>query len=436
MAGSGGTAFGTSNGVHVDLATGTAEGDGDETLSGIEDVVGSPFADTIVGDTEPNTLFGGGGIDELIGGGGEDAAFGGSGRDRCLEVAAAESCEMSGGRAYNALGEAILLETAEPQPFRPTLEVDLAGRSGALTAVVEWGIHLESEPGIQMHVSFAAGAWIVDEQGVPIVAGEGCALAGPQTARCPIATVPTGLFLNGSARADTIVVEPSVPATASATIVGGLGVDELVGGAGDDSLDADAGVQVGDVVRGGAGDDALTSGTVLDGEGGSDLLIAGPCGETIDGGPGIDSVSFARMEQGVEATLGGTAGFAPGRGILGGCGTDRGGPPPTRISTTVESIEGSANGDILSGDGGPNIILGRGGDDMIRGGGGDDFLVGGLGIDSIYGDAAADRLYARDGGPDKAIDCGSGTPGDVAVTDPLDPPARGCREPANGRARP
>ncbi len=429
MAGSGGTASGTSNGVHVNLATGTADGDGNDTLSGIEDVVGSPFADTIVGDAEPNALFGGGGIDELLGGGGGDQAFGGSGLDRCLEVAAAESCEMSGGRAYNALGEAILREIAEPHPFHPTLEVDLAGRSGALTAVVEWGIHLETQAGIQMHVSFAEGAWIVDEQGVPIVAGEGCALAGPQTARCPIATVPTGLFLNGSSHADTIVVEPSVPATASATIVGGLGIDELVGGAGDDSLDADAGVEVGDVIRGGPGDDALTRGMVMEGEGGSDLLIAGPCGETIDGGPGIDSVSFARMEQGVEATLGGTAGFAPGRGVIGGCGTDKGGPPPTRISTTVESIEGSANDDILSGDGGPNIILGRGGDDTVRGGGGDDFLVGGLGIDAVYGEGGADRLYAGDGARDKAIDCGSGLPGDVAFTDPFDPPARGCATP-------
>ena len=424
MAGTGGTASGTSNGVDVDLATGTAEGDGDDTVSGIEDVVGSPFADTIVGDAGPNGLFGGGGIDELLGGGGGDHAFGGSGLDRCLEVVAAESCEMSGGRAHDALGEAILLELAQPQPFRPALEVDLAGRSGALTAVVEWGIHLQSQAGIQMHVSFAEGAWIVEEQGVPIAAGEGCALAGPQTARCPIATVPTGLFLNGSGGADAIVVEPSVPATASATIVGALGIDELVGGAGDDSLDANVGGVAGDIVRGGPGDDALTGATVMEGEGGSDLLIAVPCEETIDGGPGIDSVSFARMQQGVEATLGGTAGFAPGPGLIGGCGF--GGPPPTQISRSVESIEGSAFDDLLDGDSGPNIILGRGGEDTIHGGGGADFLVGGLGLDSIHGAGGADRLYARDGEPDRAIDCGSGIRGDIAFTDPFDPPARGC----------
>jgi Ca2+-binding RTX toxin-like protein len=432
MAGTGSTASGTSNGVQVDLANGSADGDGDDTLAGIEDVVGSAFADTIRGDAGANTLYGGGGIDELLGRGGEDRASGGGGLDRCLEVVIAESCELGAGR-LNAVGEATDLIYEEPEAFRPTLEVDLAGPSGALTAVVEWGIHLESEAGIQMHVSFAEGAWIVTEQGVPIATGEGCELIGPETVRCPIATVPTGLFLNGSGGADTIVVEPSVPATASATIIGGLGVDELVGGIGDDSLDANAVIlasgSAGDVARGGPGDDALTGATVIDGEGGSDLLIAVPCGQTIDGGPGIDSVSFARMEQGVEATLGGTAGFAPGPHLVGGCGSGPGGPTPTQITGTVESIEGSAFDDILSGDGGHNIILGRGGNDTIHGGGGDDFLVGGLGIDSIYGDGGADRLYARDGGRDRTIDCGSGIPGGVAFTDSFDPPARSCVTP-------
>ncbi|MBS1895727.1 MAG: hypothetical protein JST59_30885 [Actinobacteria bacterium] len=430
MSGSGGTSSGTSNGVRVDLAAGTADGDGDDTLSGIEDLVGSPFADTLVGDAGPNALFGGGGIDELIGGGGGDQDFGGSGLDRCLEAALASSCEMSGGLAHDALLEAITLTYAEPLAFSPTLEVDVAGGSGVLTAVVEWGIRLEDEAGIQMHVSFAEGAWIVAEQGVPIVTGEGCALTSPETARCPTATVPTGLFLDGSGGTDTIVVEPSVPATASATIVGGLGVDELVGGAGDDSLDANALFLAegspGDVVRGGTGDDALTGASVLDGEGGSDLLISQPCGEIVDGGPGIDSISFARMNEGVEVTLGGTAGFAPGPNLIAGCPSGPDGPTGTRVSGSVESIEGSAFDDVLRGDSGPNIILGRGGEDTIHGGGGADFLVGGLGIDSIFGDAGADRLYARDGGPDKAIDCGSGTLGDVAFADSFDPPARGC----------
>lgn len=177
---------------------------------------------------------------------------------------------------------------------------------------------------------------------------------------------------------------------------------------------------------------------MLDGEGGSDLLIALPCGETIEGGAGVDSVSFARSSLGVQATLGDSAGLAPYDGFGGGCPTEHGGPPASQIDSSVESIEGSANDDVLSGNGGSNIILGRGGDDEIRGAGGNDFLVGGEGVDSLYGEAGADRLYIRDGRRDRAADCSSTSPGgqarrrnsatrgDVAIADPGDPSARHC----------
>ena len=229
-----------------------------------------------------------------------------------------------------------------------------------------------------------------------------------------------------------------MPATTSARLIGGNGVDTLIGGAGDDSLDGTLGNVVGDALYGGQGDDALTSGSVLDGEGGSDLLIALPCGETIEGGAGVDSVSFARASLGVQATLGGSAGLAPYDGFGGGCPTEHGGPPASQIDSSVESIEGSANDDVLSGDGTRNIILGRGGNDEIHGAGGNDFLVGGEGSDSVYGEDGADRLYVRDGRRDGAIDCSftglggqarredSITVGDVAIADPGDPLARHC----------
>jgi Ca2+-binding RTX toxin-like protein len=430
-------------GVHVDLAAGTASGDGEDTLSGIEDVVGTAFADTLVGDADPNELYGGGGTDELIGAGAGDAAFGGTGLDLCREVASTESCELSGGRADNAADEAALIAFEEHPP--PTFEVDLPGGPGAgdLTGIVEHGVNLAEKQGIEVHVSFLAGAWVVTEQGLPMAVGEGCSLLGPETASCPIATTPTGLLLDGGEGADLLAVEPSVPATVSARLTGGNGTDTLIGGAGDDSVDGSSGPGNGDQLYGGPGDDALTEGSVLAGGGGSDLLIAAPCGETIDGGQGIDSISFARSAyEGVEATLGGTAGIVPFGSFPGGCPTEHGGPPPSQISSSVERIEGSPNGDILTGDSGPNVILGRGGDDEIHGAGGNDFLVGGQGSDAIYGESGADRLYARDGRRDEAIDCGPVTPdgsaghvrGDVAVIDPGDPPARDCAE-AGSRSR-
>jgi Ca2+-binding RTX toxin-like protein len=423
-------------GVNVSLADGAANGDGEDTLSGIEDVAGTPFADTIAGSADPNELFGGGGPDELIGAGVADAALGGTGLDLCREVAIAESCELPGGGADNAADEAAGIAFAEH--LAPTFEVDLPGGPGTgdLTGLVEHGTSLVHKQGIQVHVSFLGGSWIVSEQGLPTAVGEGCSLLGPEIASCPIATTPTGLLLDGGEGADLLAVEASVPATVSSRMIGGNGADVLIGGPGDDSLDGSSAPSDGDQLYGGAGDDALAHGSLLDGNGGSDLLIAASCGETIDGGPGIDSVSFARSaDLGVEATLGGTAGIAPYGSFPGGCPSEHGGPPPSQISSSVERIEGSPNGDILSGDAGPNIVLGRGGDDEIHGAAGDDFLVGGQGGDALVGESGADRLYSRDGHPDQAIDCGPLTPGasitrgDVALTDLVDPRPRGCAKP-------
>ncbi len=62
------------SGVTVDLAAGTAEGDGTDRLEGIESVVGSRFADVLIGDSGDNWLTGRDGDDSLVGGGGIDTA--------------------------------------------------------------------------------------------------------------------------------------------------------------------------------------------------------------------------------------------------------------------------------------------------------------------------------------------------------------------------
>lgn len=58
--------------VIVDLSAGTATGDGTDTLTGIENVIGSAGNDTITGDSGANVIEGGAGVDTLYGGGGVD----------------------------------------------------------------------------------------------------------------------------------------------------------------------------------------------------------------------------------------------------------------------------------------------------------------------------------------------------------------------------
>jgi Ca2+-binding RTX toxin-like protein len=61
-------------GVIANLATGTATGDGLDTLIGIENIIGSAFDDTLTGDLNNNILEGSLGINSLNGGAGSDTA--------------------------------------------------------------------------------------------------------------------------------------------------------------------------------------------------------------------------------------------------------------------------------------------------------------------------------------------------------------------------
>lgn len=164
LAGSGGV-FLDGIGVEIDLGAGTGKGDGEDTLEGIEDVVGTPFADTIAGDAQPNDLYGASGIDELVGFGDGDGAFGGTGPDLCRVVTSADSCELEAPPGYKAVSEVALRPFLEKQKPPPTFAVDLAGgpRAGALSGIVEYGTNLFEKQEIQVHASFLEGAWIVSE---------------------------------------------------------------------------------------------------------------------------------------------------------------------------------------------------------------------------------------------------------------------------------
>lgn len=73
-----------STAVKVSLAPGATNTDGDaqgDTLSGIENLIGSSANDVLTGDTNANRLDGGDGNDRLVGGGGADTLVGGRGDD-------------------------------------------------------------------------------------------------------------------------------------------------------------------------------------------------------------------------------------------------------------------------------------------------------------------------------------------------------------------
>jgi Ca2+-binding RTX toxin-like protein len=91
-------------------------------------------------------------------------------------------------------------------------------------------------------------------------------------------------------------------------------------------------------------------------------------------------------------------------------------------------MSGSKGNDrLLDPLGGWDVLHGGQNGDVLAGGPGRDLVTGWSGRDVLLGGAGGDRLYSRDRGhaPDKRIDCGPGRP-DEASVQPFDPPAQGC----------
>ena len=73
---------GATSGINANLATGIITGtSGTDTLTRIENLIGSSLNDTLVGSTGNNSLNGGSGNDSLSGGDGNDTLIGGAGKD-------------------------------------------------------------------------------------------------------------------------------------------------------------------------------------------------------------------------------------------------------------------------------------------------------------------------------------------------------------------
>ncbi|MFD1702762.1 hypothetical protein ACFSCV_07070 [Methylopila henanensis] len=176
-----------------------------------------------------------------------------------------------------------------------------------------------------------------------------------------------------SAGVDTLISIENLIGTTQNDILGGdegdnvldgvSGHDRLVGAGGDDILKIGRGISE---VYGGDGDDLviLRDGSVLYLEG------------VIDGGEGMDTISFVEFTSGAVYELNGNFGV---RNVEAAIGSDYG--DNILASTAGTRIEGRDGDDVLRGRQGNDTLLGGDGDDRIISGGGDDVLTGGDGAD-------------------------------------------------------
>jgi Ca2+-binding RTX toxin-like protein len=173
-------------------------------------------------------------------------------------------------------------------------------------------------------------------------------------------------------------------------VIHGGGGDDMLGGDGDDDIlygdegnDTINGGDDSDRLYGGDGDDILIGGNAYDT--GYDVLIGGAGDDRLEaGGRGTAIASYEDAPSGVKVSL-----AIVGVQHTGGGGND--------TLSGISGLIGSNSGDRLTGTGGgSNTLRGLGGNDVIDGGDGDDQIDGGTGSDRLLGGNGIDTLVYLD----------------------------------------
>jgi Ca2+-binding RTX toxin-like protein len=237
-----------------------------------------------------------------------------------------------------------------------------------------------------------------------------------------------------SARATAIRVGVSSATDTIATaerVVGGAGDDvfrlstageRIEGGGGTDSVtyeDRGATVAVSADPDGVADDgapgelDNLISIENLRGGSGNDVLGGTTGTNILNGGPGVDTATYAGRVEPITANLDDAAND--------GAGSEN------DLLQGFESLTGGSGNDFLTGSPAPNTLSGGPGNDVLDAGDGTDTLLGDAGNDQLTGGSGVDGYAGGDGddnltafdGLAESVDCGGGTDGaavDVADT--------------------
>ena len=177
--------------------------------------------------------------------------------------------------------------------------------------------------------------------------------------------------------------DPAPKDTSGDVLVGGDGDDVLLGHAGNDTL------------SGNEGDDRINAGSGNDfayGDAGDDRLNLEDGDDYGEGGAGDDVIN---------AGAGNDVVFGDGAETFEAGGNDK-----LRGGEGDDILYGNGGDDILHGGVGDDYLSGDDGDDELHAGTGDDFLFGGTGADKLRGQAGDDHVSGGDG--DDYLSGGSG----------------------------
>jgi Ca2+-binding RTX toxin-like protein len=309
---------------------------GTDTVSGIENVIGTSYADWMIG---------GSGAETFVGGAGNDNINGGAGTDRADYGSSTSSIRVNLGTTSQTLGGVVVAAG---------MVSDGLGGIDTLTSIervqgsayADWmvgGANADTFAGGKGNdtLNGGAGTDTLDYSGSTATVLVNLSTAG-QTLNAT--AVAAGTARDGLGGTDTLTGFENVTGSAYADwMFGNTGSNSFSGGSGNDNLNGDAG---NDVLIGGAGNDILAGGTgydVLDYRSSTAAILAN-----------LDTVS---------RTLNGTAVAA---------GTVRDGLGGTDTASGIESVYGSAYADWLMGSSAAETFVGGAGNDNINGGAGID----------------------------------------------------------------
>jgi Ca2+-binding RTX toxin-like protein len=380
--------FGSSAvGVTADLSAGHATGEGDDRLRGIEDLAGSGYSDQLIGSTEANEIDGRAGNDTLggldgddvfVGGTGDDTFHGGAGRD-AIDFGRSRTpitADLGGGtvtgEGTDTLAEVEdLYGSTKPDALTGDDSANyLNGRTSADTIVGGGGndviVGLKGEDDLD---GGDADDMIYDgEHDDSVVGGSGDDYVrtgigdddfdggeGMDTLEFFDSSRGMTVDLN-SGTTSTFGDQGSDTVAGIENILGTIETDEFYGDEQENYFVGFGGV---DEFLGGAGDD------LLEPMGGADIA---------DGEDGADTTVFDAAPRPVIVDL--ASAFATGYGS------------DTLLS--LENVIGSRWPDIFRGSDDPNVMWGGLAGDILEGTAGDDRLDGGEGFDTLDGGAGTD----------------------------------------------
>lgn len=386
----------------INLTTGTATGDGNDSLRGFENVVGGNGNDRITGLAQNYSIAGTRReqLDQPT-----NLAYSSFDavtlefwqRDNLIETGApAEGAAVAhvsvggqGGLRYftfYARGPGTITIDIDNSFGIDTLVSIRESPSGPILASSDDGGSLDpgSANTLDSYLTYNPGLAAGQERLFFIVVGrysqQGAAPTRPDQSfelivTGPAATVRTGEVMQGS------------------TLDGGAGDDMLFGGAGDDRLIGGTGA---DTLVGGGGNDLYVV------EGQADIIIE-QAGGGIDSVRSLDSLYLLDNVENLE--------LVNNRGNIFGVGND--GNNLIVGNDFGNLLIGGAGADELRGFLGGDQLFGETGDDRLFGEFGIDYLVGGIGNDMLDGGYDADALYGEDG--NDIIEGGLGFVTDILV---------------------